>query len=242
MSVFSRFTFYSVASLCFVASAAAAPITFTGSSGSFAASVTFATSGSDLIVTLTNTSAADVLVPVDVLTGVFFDVTGSALGLTRTSAIVPLGSTVFYGPVDPGNVVGGEWAYNSGLSGPGGRGYGISSSGLGLFGPPDCFPGTDLQPPASPDGLQYGITSAGDNLVTGNAAVTGNNALIQNQVVFTLGGLPAGFDPAARILNVLFQNGTDLSEPSYPGIPEPTSLTLLALGTTVLARRRRPIR
>ena len=242
MSNLSKAAITACVGLMLVGTAAAAPITFTGSSGSLAASVTFDTSGTDLLVTLTNTSTADALVPIDILTGVFFDVGGSALSLSRTSAVVPLGSSVFYGPIDPGNVVGGEWAYNSGLSGPGGRDYGISSTGLGLFGPPDTFPGTDLQTPASPDGLQYGITSAGDNLATGNAPVTGGHALIQNQVFFTLGGSPPGFDPSIRIVNVLFQYGTDLSEPSFPGVPEPSSLTLLGLAALVAGRRTRSIR
>lgn len=214
----------------------AAPITIGASSGTLSASVTFDTSGTDLIVTLTNTSLNDALVPIDILTGVFFDVSGPALVLTRTSAIVPVGSSVFYGTTDPGGVVGGEWAYLGGLSGPGGRDYGISSSGLGLFGPGDVFPGSDLQPPASPDGLQYGITSAGDNLATGNAPVTGGNALIKNRVVFTLSGLPSGFDPSTMIGNILFQYGTDLSEPSFP---EPGSMTLLAAGAVLLLRRAR---
>lgn len=228
--------------LVLAGSASAAQISFTGSSGSLAASVTFDTSGTDLLVTLTNTSTADALVPVDILTGVFFDIAGSPLALTRTSAVVPAGSSVFYGSTDPGGVVGGEWAYRSGLAGPGGRAYGISSAGLGLFGPGDLFPGTDLQPPASPNGLEYGITSAGDNLATGNAAVTGSNALIKNQVVFTLSGLPAGFNPSTGILNVLFQYGTDLSEPSFPGVPEPSSLSLLAIAALVAGRRKRSIR
>lgn len=228
--------------LLFAGSASAAQISFTGSSGSLAASVTFDTSGTDLLVTLTNTSTADALVPIDILTGVFFDIAGSPLALTRTSAVVPAGSSVFYGPTDPGGVVGGEWAYGSGLAGPGGRAYGISSAGFGLFGPGDLFPGTDLQPPASPNGLEYGITSAGDNLATGNAPVTGGNALIQNSVVFTLSGLPTGFNPATGILNVLFQYGTDLSEPSFPGVPEPSSLSLLAIAALVAGRRKRSIR
>src|SRR5262249_52759787 len=52
---------------------AALPVTFTGSSGSLAASATFDDSvAGTLKVTLTNTSSADVLVPANVLTAVFF--------------------------------------------------------------------------------------------------------------------------------------------------------------------------
>jgi hypothetical protein len=216
----------------------AGPITFFGSSGNLKASVLFDTSGNNLIVTLTNTSMADVLVPSDVLTAVFFDITGNPT-LTRIEAKLAPGR-----PTDPGGVVGGEWAYKTGLAGePPGTMQGISSVGLGPFGPADLFPGNDLQPPTSPDGLQYGITSAGDNPLTGNTPVTGTNALIQNSVIFTLGGLPANFDPSTAISNVKFQYGTNFSEPRIPGdpVPEPASLLLLgsgALGAGWLRWRR----
>lgn len=220
--------------LCGRASATA--ITFNGSSGSLAASVTFDTSGTDLIVTLTNTSINDVLVPADILTAVFWNVNGDPLSLTRTSAVLNAGSSVVFGSTDPGNVVGGEWAYKSGLMGaPFGTTYGISSSGFGLFGPGDVFPGTNLQGPADPDGLQYGITSAGDNTGTGNTPVTGTNALIKNSVVFTLSGLPKEFDPSESIKGVVWQYGTALDEPHFP---EPATGGLLLLAGGVLLRRR----
>ncbi|MFO0973085.1 MAG: PEP-CTERM sorting domain-containing protein [Phycisphaerae bacterium] len=200
----------------------------------------FETSGSNLIVTLTNTSASDVLVPADVLTGVFWDVSGSPISLTRTSAVVPGTSSVLFGVTDPGGVVGGEWAYRGNIAdNPPGHAYGISSAGLDIFGPGDRFPGNDLQgpPSGSPDGLQYGITSAGDNPATGNGEVTGSDALIKNQVVFTLAGLPSGFDPMARIGGIRFQYGTGLNEPHFP---EPATLGLLAIGLVpALARRIR---
>lgn len=219
------------------ASASASPITFSASAGTRAASVTFAAGGSDLIVTLENTSVSDVLVPVDVLTAVFFDIHGSPLSLARGSAVVPAGSSVLFGGTDPGGVVGGEWAYRSGLAGPYGAAYGISSSGLDFFGPGDLFPGSNLQGPASPGGLQYGITSWGDDPATGNTPVTGTNALIKNSVVFTLSGLPAGFDPAASISAVTFQYGTSLSEPQIHA-PEPATLALLVVAGALGFRRR----
>jgi hypothetical protein len=198
--------------------------------------VLFETSGSDLIVTLTNTSALDALVPVDVLGAVFFDVAGAPLVLTRSAAVVPAGHVVYNGLTDPGNVVGGEWAYATGLVGaPLSASFGISSVGLGLFGPGDLFPGSDLQPPTSPDGLQYGITTAGDNPLTGNTPMM-TNALIRNQVVFTLSGLPLGFDPSLMISNITFQYGTDLSEPHFP---TPGALGLAPIALIAAFRRRR---
>src|ERR1041384_830335 len=81
--------------------ASANPITFVGSSGSLAASATFDVSGSSLIVTLTNTSSADVLVPTDVLTGVFFNLGGNPT-LAKTSATIGGGSPVLFGGPDGG--------------------------------------------------------------------------------------------------------------------------------------------
>jgi hypothetical protein len=176
--------------------------------------------------------------PIDVLTAVFFTLPGDP-ALIRLSAVLASGSSVLFGGTDTGGVVGGEWAYKSGLSGaPLGATAGISSVGLGLFGPSDRFPGSDLQPPPSPDGLQYGITSAGDNPSTGNTPVTGTNALIQNAVVFTL-GLPDTYT-LEDLARVSFQYGTSLGEPNVPGllpppssqepIPEPSTLILLGSG------------
>jgi hypothetical protein len=223
---------------------AAIPITFAGGAGSLNAQVVFDVSGTNLVVTLTNTSSADVLVPADVLTAVFFNIGGNPV-LSPLSAVVAAGSNVFFGATDPGNVVGGEMAYKAGLAGaPGGATRGISSVGLGLFGPGDRFPGNNLQGPDSPNGLQYGLTSAGDNPTTGNTPVTGTNALINNGVVYTLAGLPAGF-LLSSISNVHFQYGTDLSEPSFPGaggglFDLPASSILLGAGLIgmVWVRRR----
>ena len=209
---------------------------FTASVGTRAASALFDATGSTLTVTLTNTSAFDSLIPVDILTALFFDIGGAPLTLTTSSAVLGAGSTVLFGGTDPGGVVGGEWAYVAGLTGaPFDAAYGISSSGLGLFGPAALFPGTNLQGPDSPDGLQYGITSLLDNPATGNTPVTGENALIQNSVVFKLEGLPVGFSTTS-IGNVSFQYGTSLSEPN---IPAPGSLALLAIGGLAAFRRRR---
>jgi len=228
----------------------AAPVTFSGSSGSLSASAEFSIiGGTQLQVVLTNTSKNDVLVPGDVLTAVFFNMKDTTL----TPISASLGSSsVFFGPTGGGNV-GGEWGYGGSLSGaPGGVTKGISSSGLGgVFGGPN-FNGADLQSPLALDGLQYGITSAGDSSTTGNAAVTGNNALIKNAVTFLL-SLSCSPSPCdlSKISKVSFQYGTGLNEPNIPGaendvpinpVPLPPALLLFGtalMGLTVLGRRRR---
>lgn len=227
----------SAVALCGIAPAYADSAIFSASSANLAASAEFETSGSNLIVRLTNSSPFDVLVPADILTAVFFELNCDPLDLTPVSATLNGGSTVLFGGTDPGDVVGGEWEWEESFSGPAPHGadYGISSSGYGLFGSGEMFPGTNLQGPDGVNGLQYGITSAGDNPATGNTPVTGTNALIKNSVVFTLSGLPAGFDIDC-ITNVNWQYGTSLTEPN---IPEPASALLLGIGACALLRRRR---
>jgi len=206
-------------------SASAGSISFNFTSGVYSATADFARSGSNLLVTLTNTSTADATKPTDILTAVYFDIAGSP-SLTRVSATVPVTSEVWEigsGTLKtPGDrVVGGEWAY---LLPPG-----IASTGLGVFGSGDVFPGLNLQGPASPDGVQFGITSAGDDLTTGNGGISGQ-WLIQNSAVFTLGGY--NLEPSDTISNVVFQYGTALDEPQYAGsvVPEPSSMVLTAFG------------
>jgi PEP-CTERM motif len=219
------------------AQAQAAPIVFTGTSGTLAAEASFDITAAGLLeVTLTNTSLVDVLIPTQVLTALFFDITGVG-ALTPLSALLGGGDTVFFDSQPAGGIVGGEWAYGSGLAAPGGATEGISSAGFGLFGGSN-FAGPDLDNPLAINGLNYGITSAGDSSATGNAQVTGNVPLIQNSVVFTLGGLPAGFSLIGHIENVSFQYGTALNEPNID-VPEPASLSLLGLGLVAAFGYRR---
>ncbi len=223
-------------------------VSFTGTNGSnLTANATFDVLGNQLIVVLSNVSTYDVQNPAEVLTGVYFDYNGLALPLGSTSAVLTTGSSVLFGTTDPGNVVGGEWAYGSGLSGaPHSAKNGISSSGLGIFGGA-TFPGTNLEGPAALDGVQYGITSAGDNPALGNAAVTGGNALIKSSVTFTLTGLPNGFNLLA-ISNVSFQYGTALTEPNItggkdpsgePSVPGPAAAVPFGIGFIAALRKRR---
>ena len=224
------------------------PLTFTGSSGARSASVSFDVSGTNLLVVLANTSTADARVPTDILTGVFFNIAGNP-ELSRISA-TSLGPTYLNGTLvsSAGVNVGGEWAYLNGLS-QYGVNSGISSSGLGVFGPSDVFPGANLSGPETPDGLQYGLTTAGDNLATGNGGLMANE-ITKNSVSFVLGGFTG---PLSSISGITFQYGTALDEPSFPGsggggggtgtgsnpAPEPGTIALAGLALLALAAGRR---
>lgn len=222
----------------------AGPISFGFTNGTRSAQVDFVRSGGDLIVTLTNTSAADALVPTDILTAVFFELDGNPL-LTRTSSLVPVSSAVYISnvgtDVTPADrVVGGEWSYLNSITDPADHNQGISSTGVGTFGPGNRFPGDNLQGPESPNGVQYGITTAGDNVLTGNGGLDGEG-LIKNSVVFTLSGFVG--EPDAVITAARFLYGTSLDEPQFEGTPTPEPstcvLAALALVGLVACKRRK---
>jgi len=202
----------------------------------------FSTSGTNLVVQLTNTANVDITQSAFVLTALFFD---GANNLNPVSALLAPNSIVFGGPNNSVTNLGGEWAYVSGLNGaPHSASAGISSSGLGIFGGAN-FHGNNLQNPVALDGVQYGITTAGDNPSTGNGGMQGQ-ALIKNSVIFTLSGLAADFD-LNDICNVSFQYGTGLTEPNItpptpPAVPEPGTMVLWSAGAFLLAiygKRRR---
>jgi hypothetical protein len=220
------------------ASASATPITINGTSGTLAAQLTVTTSGSNLIVTLSNTSAGDPAAPSDILTAVFFDIAGG-LTLTPVSAVICSTCSVTYGgATDPNKSVGGEWAYANSSNLAYGASYGISSTGLNLFGPGNLFGGTNLSGPVSPDGVQYGITTKTDSTGNNNGGLA-SQPLINNSVIFTFSGLPSGFDPSLAISNVTFQYGTSLTE-THISTPTPTTLPLALVGAVVaLAYRRK---
>jgi hypothetical protein len=241
------------------AAARAAAITFSASGTSttgtaLKASATFTvdTTANRLVVTLTNTAMSDVLSPSDVLTAVFFDVS-NGLSFTPSTATIATGSAAYTGTTltnSAGTAVGGEWEYLNNLSGaPHTAKEGISSAGMGLFGNAN-FSGPNLSGPTAVDGVQYGLSSAGDNLSTGNSGVT-TVPLIKDSVIFKLvfpcstncaaGTNASTFDPSTSIFNVSFQYGTALTEANLtPGpIPEPGTCVLFATGLLAVSRRLR---
>lgn len=223
---------FAVAALVAASITHADTITFSAAAGDRAASAIFAASGGQLIVTLTNTSTFDANDPAHLLTGVFFTLGGDPT-LTRISALLAAGSTVAYDDSQPaGGVVGGEWAYKNHLGGaPGGANEGISSSGLGLFGKSDRFPGVNLAGPVNIGGPDYGILPAGWVATDDNGGLTGSGGLIWNSVVFTLGNWSGTLD----VTNVSFQYGTDLTEPNIRVPDNGSALLLLGAGLLGLA-------
>ena len=219
---------------------ARADLLFTGSNGTLSASADFALSGNTLTITLTNTSPYDVLVPGDVLTGLFFN---TAHTLTPLSASLN-GSSVYDGSIKYN--VGEGWQYKTFASGgPQGENAGISATGLGLFGPNGNFytplPGQQSNPNLG--GVDYGIVSAGDNPATGNGGISGHGPFIKDSIVFTLTA-GQGFVLTDLGDSVVFQYGTSLTETHLtgtppvtnphdsPAVPEPSSM---AIALTALA-------
>lgn len=82
-------------------------------------------------IVLSNTSMADALVPTDLLTGLFFNISGPSATLSRDS-VVTNGSTFLNGvAISPtGAIVGGEYA-DKNLLAQYGANNGVSNSGLG---------------------------------------------------------------------------------------------------------------
>jgi len=238
-----------MAALAIVATPARAGMTYIASSpgndagetNKASATFTLSLSGTttNLLVSLTNLATYKPNDPQDILTSVFFSLTGDPT-LTKISALLNAGSVgVKNGSIltVPGGVVGGSWAYAADLSGaPGGANEGISSAGFGLFSHANRFPGASLPGDSStPGGLAGGLTTAMDDGSKYNGGLSGR-PFIKDSVVFTLGAVPASF-ALSGISNVTFQYGTTLgTEPNLPGVlvPEPGAVTLAAVGIALL--------
>jgi hypothetical protein len=237
-------TFCAAMAIAVLASPArAADVIFTGSQGSLAASVQFVTSGTQLVVTLTNTGGA-AAVPADVLTNVLFNCSGCGT-LTGVSAVTSGATLQNSLQISPsGTAVGGEWAL---VTSAGGN-FQIASSGANGAGASDPLfpPGVDLDNPAAPAGINYGIA----NTISGSAnqGVTANPITLHD-VVFTLACSQNCAN--ASFSNIVFQYGTSANEPSFGGgtgtgtasgqnlVPEPTSLLLFGSGLAATAYRAR---
>lgn len=207
-----------------------------------------------LDVVLTNTASdTSGLKPADVLTGLFWTLPAPAT-LSPVSASLD-GSVVWQsGSVVSGHTdnVGAEWAFRSGLAYQSANGvYGVSASGLGLFGPTDRFDtGQNLAGAVGVGGLEYGLLpSLGSWPTDANAPVVGN-PLISSSMKFVLSTGPTELPnlPSA----VWAQYGTSLAEPNLQlsggsvqplGVPVPEPFTIGLAGAALLfAARRRSAR
>lgn len=224
--------------------AIAAPVTFNGTNGGgLSAQAIFDVTGNQLSVLLVNTSTADVMVPSQVLTGLFWNMTdssGDAVSLTPVSASVNAGSSLIGCLFFCGSDISRHWGYTE-ASNPTGTGHGVGASGLGgVFGAHDPFNGT-----GSLQGIDWGIVSAGDNPWTGNGGIWTGLPLVKNAVLFnfTFSGDASNF----KFDDVRFQYGSKLNEPSLCGdpvstptaTPEPASYALIGAGLLVLGAIRR---
>lgn len=228
-----------------------------GTSGSYDVSADFEVVGSQLQVTLLNSSSLDVMNPAQVLTALAFDMSGATLSNGHAALDTVSNSQFVYTPSGVTPDLDSGWGYGTNASGwnpPNGQHNAIAASGL-LSGLGHAFDGSTAL-----GGVAYGITSKDDDLSTGNICTditspSCHGPLEQYGVVFTfdLTTPPGGtFDPMNDISNVAFLFGTALGEgcigqcrsvpqiPPPPGdIPEPASMLFLGLGALGLGLIRR---
>ena len=109
--------------------------------------------------------------------------------------------------------IGGEWWYAGGEDGPRGARKVITAASFGEEYARANLRGANLggTPFGNVDGIDYGITSAGDN-----PATTVGEPVIQNSVVFRV--TPQfKFNPTTDIYGVSFQYGDRPSDPNLVG-------------------------
>ncbi len=185
------------------------------------------------VLTITLSDSVAVSQNGSVLTALFFNVAGNRT-LTPVSALGPTTQSGYLGWTMPdgfnGNV-GGEWRYDGGGSVLAyGASQGISSTGLGVFGPTPNFGGSDLNNNANGniDGGDFGIV--GPNSVQGLGNIS--DAVIEGSVTFSLSGA-TGLS-ASDITDLTFQYGTSLNNNSVPD----GGATIALLGFALLGLHR----
>lgn len=218
-----------------------ADLSSTFSQGNLAAKVTFAQDGTNLLVTLQNTATAGASVPKDALTGVYFSLPG--VTLTPVRVVLASGSKVVHpdwgSGVDSHGEIGGEYAYRSGISGvPSGADMVLASSGMGIVGPHDRFPGWNLSGQNAPGGLNYGIISGIADDANRKVKKT---PLVKDSVIFTLAGLPSDFDLAGNLDldGVRFNYGTAFNPVGDFSVPAPGAAVLGLIGLAMVGMWRR---
>lgn len=242
-SAAGRFIALAAAATLLFAGVSAQSQTFMGQAGDLAAQATFSTSGNQLLIHLQNTAAEGANVNADVLTGLFFELSGVA---PLTAGTIALDGSSFY-VNGTGSNLPSHWAFRPDIAEQGLPGYGLACAGYGVFGAQNAFgpaQGNDI------DGLDYGLVSSLGPDATGGLGNNGPH--IQNGVNIVLNGWLEGL----TINSVRFQYGTSLNEPwitvdrnggsNHGGeVPEPGLLALFGAGsvgsvlTAVRARRRR---
>ncbi len=219
--------FVAAAALVLGVGANATTITATGtnpaSTHNLSATADFNFSGSQLILTLTNNNPAGV--PSDILTGIFFDLSGNP-SLTYVSGVTASGSCITGSTCPPAVDVKtiNEWRFAQSLSTPLTgitEHYGVGTAGFGILG----GGGGGQQ-------FNYGLVNG---LVSPNPPVAGGT-FVDDSVQLTFNLTPGSY----TVSNVRFQYGTSLEEPSLTGrtagaVPEPGTLMTLSTGFGMVA-------
>lgn len=243
-------------------------------SGGRNATATFDLVAGQLKVTLTNNATAGSgssggWVPIDILSGLFFNVTSGPAGIlavdahspSRVSQFTTGGTeTVIYAAGSPGRDIGSQWAERTGPISDGsttvaGVNVGVASAGLGgAFGSGDVIgndaDGADIEGIGGtpPDGLAYSIIGGAATTYANNGGVAGRS-LVKGTAAF-LFDVPVGFT-LSEINYVVFNYGTALGEGGFicsndcvppsttTGVPEPGSLALAGLALIAGATLRR---